>query len=146
MQRLTKRAARPHAFYFSMKRASFKLSWALVLGALIPSLAQAQAVSKSQFERGAQLYEQNCALCHGAEGRGGQGFAGPIWGAGHDITKFGSARGLFEYVQLFMPFDNPQKITDEEQLSVIAFMLIRNGSLARDQALELSKAAATLIK
>ena len=145
MQRLTKRAAAPHAF--SMMRASFKLSTALVLGALIPCMTHAQSVSKkSQFERGAQLYEQHCALCHGAEGRGGQGFAAPIWGTGHDIAKFGSARGLFEYVQLFMPFDNPQKINDEDKLAVTAFVLVSNGTLKPDQPLNASTAAATPIK
>ena len=116
----------------------------LVLSASIP--CEAQTNSKSQFERGAQIYQQHCALCHGAEGRGGQGFSRPIWGAGHDIAKFGSARGLFEYVQLLMPFDNPQKITDEDKLAVTAFVLVSNGTLKPDQTLDASKAAATPIK
>ena len=106
----------------------------------------AQTGSSSQFERGAQVYQQHCGLCHGPDGRGGQGFARPIWGAGHDIAKFGSARGLFDYVQLLMPFDDPQKVNDDDKLAVIAFMLVRNGTLKQDQVLERSKAAATEIK
>ena len=143
MQRLDGACGTPRAS-LGMRCPSFTFILAVMLGASTTCLAQ--TASKSQFERGAQIYAQHCALCHGVEGRGGQGFAGPIWGAGHDIAKFGSARGLFEYVQLLMPFDNPQKITDEEKLAVVAFMLMNNGTIGRDQTLEPSKAAATPIK
>ena len=39
-------------------------------------------------------------MCHGENGRGGQGYANPIWGAGAQIKKFKNAQGLFEYHQL----------------------------------------------
>lgn len=101
----------------------------LVLGAsglaLAPE-ARAQGAEK-QTALGAEHYKQHCLLCHGADGQGGQGFPRPIWGKGHDLRKFKTAQGVFEYVQLQMPFDNPQKMTDADKLAVVAFMLVRGG-------------------
>jgi len=86
---------------------------------------------------GAQLYQKNCALCHGAKGRDATVFPRPIWGAGHDIGKFANAKGLFEYVQLLMPFDDPTKIDDAGKTAIVGYMLVRNGSLKADQTLPL---------
>jgi hypothetical protein len=59
-------------------------------------------------------------------------FPRPIWGPGHDIGKFGTAKGLFEYVQMLMPFDNPAKIDDAAKTAIVAYMLVRNGNLKPD--------------
>ena len=102
-----------------------------------------------QVEQGASLYQQHCALCHGADGRGGGGFPRLIWGPGHALTKFGSARGLYEYVQLMMPFDDPQKMTDAEKMAVVAFMLARNGNWkadAKNATLDLAQSGNVAIK
>ena len=88
-----------------------------------PAGASAQVLS------GAALYQQHCALCHGAKGRDATVFPRPIWGPGHDISKFGNAKGLFEYMQLLMPFDNPAKIDDVAKTAIVAYMLVRNGNL-----------------
>lgn len=85
--------------------------------------------ASTQVLQGAQLYQQHCALCHGSKGRDASVFPRPIWGPGHDISKFASAKGLFEYVQLLMPFDNPAKIDDAAKTAIVAYMLVRNGSL-----------------
>lgn len=133
-----------------------RISWlalpVVVLGLVLPTAAavaqtpKAQARAAVQVEQGASLYRQHCALCHGADGRGGQGFPRPIWGAGNDIGKFGTARGLFEYMQMLMPFDNPQKMTDAEKLAVVAYMLVRNGNWKADATLELPQAGSVAIK
>lgn len=104
-------------------------------------LAMAQTVSpppagaSPQVLRGAELYQQNCALCHGPNGRDANVFPRPIWGPGHDIAKFGNAKGLFEYLQGLMPFDNPAKIDDAAKTAVTAYMLARNGNLKAGQTL-----------
>ena len=51
------------------------------------------------------------------------------WWPGHDIAKFGTAKGLFEHVQLLMPFDNPAKIDDAAKTAIVAYTLVRNGTL-----------------
>lgn len=94
-----------------------------------PSQAGAQVLS------GAQMYQQNCALCHGVTGRDATVFPRPIWGPGHDIAKFGTAKGLFEYLQLLMPFDDPSKMDDVQKTAVVAYMLVRNGNLSPDATL-----------
>jgi len=106
---------------------------AVIVTASVGATAQSMLPNASaQVKAGAKLYEQHCALCHGAEGRNATVFPRPIWGPGHDIAKFGNSRGLFEYVQLMMPFDNPQKMGDADKLAVAAFMLERNRSLKPD--------------
>jgi mono/diheme cytochrome c family protein len=88
------------------------------------------AGASAQVVQGGQLYAQHCALCHGASGRDATVFPRPIWGPGHDLGKFGNAKGLFDYLQLLMPFDDPAKLNDAQKTAVTAYMLARNGSLA----------------
>jgi len=114
-----------------------------MLALLQPTTLFAQSVppppvgASTQVLMGAQLYQKNCALCHGAKGRDATVFPRPIWGAGHDIGKFANAKGLFEYVQLLMPFDDPTKIDDAGKTAIVGYMLVRNGSLKADQTLPL---------
>lgn len=123
---------------------SWKLKAAFVAALLSQSpvlFAQEVAVppppagASAQVLRGAVLYQQNCALCHGAKGRDATVFPRPIWGAGHDIGKFNNAKGLFEYMQMLMPFDNPAKIDDAAKTAIIAYMMVRNGSLKAEESL-----------
>jgi mono/diheme cytochrome c family protein len=87
--------------------------------------------------QGAQLYQQNCALCHGVNGRDASVFARPIWGPGHDIAKFANAKGLFEYLQMLMPFDDPAKVNDAGKTAITSYMLVRNGSMKASETLPL---------
>ncbi len=82
-----------------------------------------------QVVEGGKLFQQHCALCHGVNGRDASVFPRPIWGVGHDIGKFGTAKGLFEYLQMLMPFDNPAKVDDTAKVAIVAYMLVRNGNL-----------------
>ena len=102
---------------------------ALPPGASAQEAPAPPAGASAQVLSGATLYQQHCALCHGAKGRDATVFPRPIWGPGHDIGKFGNAKGLFEYVQLLMPFDNPAKIDDAAKTAIVAYMLVRNGNL-----------------
>jgi mono/diheme cytochrome c family protein len=125
--------------------------YATALTLLLPFLAPAQSPTapptgaSDQVSQGAQLYRQHCALCHGANGRDATVFPRPIWGPGHDIGKFATAKGLFEYLQLMMPFDDPSRLNDQQKTAIAAFMLVRNGSLPPDSTLP-SGGNATAIK
>ena len=118
-----------------MNVASASATWAVVACLALPLGASAQEApapptgASAQVLSGATLYQQHCALCHGAKGRDATVFPRPIWGPGHDIGKFGNAKGLFEYMQLLMPFDNPAKIDDAAKTAIVAYMLVRNGNL-----------------
>jgi mono/diheme cytochrome c family protein len=87
------------------------------------------AGASPQVVEGGKLYAQYCALCHGAKGRDATVFPRPIWGTGHDTKKFQHAKGLFEYVQMLMPFDDPAKINDAQKTAIVTYMLVRGGSL-----------------
>ena len=102
---------------------------ALPLGASAQKAPAPPTGASAQVLSGATLYQQHCALCHGAQGRDATVFPRPIWGPGHDIGKFGNAKGLFEYMQLLMPFDDPAKIDDAAKTAIVAYMLVRNGNL-----------------
>jgi mono/diheme cytochrome c family protein len=81
-----------------------------------------------QVKAGGQLYQRYCAMCHGANGRDATVFPRPIWGPGHDLAKFGDSKGLFEYLQLLMPFDDPAKLNDQQKTAIVAYILARNGN------------------
>lgn len=122
---------------------------ALLAALFIAAIAAAQPPSSAlspQMQRGADLYQKHCALCHGVEGRDGTVFPRPIWGPGHDLRKFNSARGLQDYLLLLMPFDDPAKMSDDEKLAVTAYMLMRNGDLQPGQAITAAQAATTPIR
>lgn len=112
----------------------------------LTSLAQTPpappAGASEQVVQGGHLYQLHCALCHGANGRDATVFPRPIWGPGHDIGKFGTAKGLFEYLQLMMPFDDPNKLSDAQKTAIAAYMLVRNGSLPAATTLPLGGGSA----
>lgn len=103
-------------------------------------------VLANQFEKGEKLYNENCAVCHGADGKGGQGYNTPIWGSGAQPSKFGSVQGLFEYIQLLMPFDDPTRVSDEEKWAILHFMLVSHGAMKADQTLDPTTAPSVKIE
>lgn len=108
------------------------------------SSPQIPANASAQIAEGHQLYQQHCALCHGVNGRDATVFPRPIWGPGHDIAKFGTAKGLFEYLQLMMPFDDPSKLNDAQKTSITAYILARNANLSADATLPVGGSAVAI--
>jgi mono/diheme cytochrome c family protein len=99
---------------------------------LISPMAAAVEVpsgSSPQVVAGARLYSAHCVSCHGVNGRDAVTFPRPIWGAGQDIKKFQTSKGLFEYLQMMMPFDDPNKIGDADKLAITVFLMVKNGDL-----------------
>ena len=72
----------------------------------------------SQAERGAQIYQQTCATCHGPGTLVGEGF----------VAQWNNRRvyDLFALVRGTMPLDNPAGMKDGEYLDVIAYLLHAN--------------------
>lgn len=113
-----------------LSHARLLLASALAAGPALPALAES-----AQVAEGARLFAETCAVCHGADGRGGQGYPNPIWGDSAQIRKFAHAQGLFEYNQLLMPFDDPTKLDDTEKWAVVAYILANHGVIGRDEEL-----------
>ncbi|MCM0019469.1 MAG: c-type cytochrome [Tagaea sp.] len=99
------------------------------------------AADQAQLDRGRAIYAEYCALCHGADGRRGQGFQTPIWGPQTQIPKFQNALGLFEYNEVLMPFDGPDKIDEAAKWAVTLYLLVNHGAMRAGQTLSRANAA-----
>ncbi len=96
----------------------------------------ATPVAADEFEAGAELFNKNCASCHGEDGKKGTGFNYPIWGEGTAIQKYGTALGLFQYLQMLMPFDDPYKINDEQKWLITKYLLMQHGTLEKGKPVD----------
>ncbi len=99
--------------------------------ALTPVSAQ-QAATKAEWDgiyteaqatRGAKVYQQHCAFCHGKDLAGGN--LAPAAGGPAFVAKWQSrpVRELFGYLQARMPYHNPNTLTRQQNADVLAHML-----------------------
>jgi mono/diheme cytochrome c family protein len=79
--------------------------------------------TSEQAARGASLYANNCASCHGSALGGGES-APPLTGGEFFSNWNGLTLGdLFERIRISMPADRPGKLSRAEDADVLAFML-----------------------
>jgi mono/diheme cytochrome c family protein len=105
------------------------LSCALVLsGVLLPhgSVAASDAVSFTapQAAAGAKAYLENCAKCHGATLAGATGPA--LVGKTSGIAQQ-SLVEVYEYVSQQMPMTAPGSLSKAQYVSIMAYLLEKNG-------------------
>jgi cytochrome c len=93
---------------------------------------------------GRELFDQQCAACHGAKGEGGVGDR-LVGGQGtlatpKPVRTVGSywpyAPTLFDYIRRAMPLNAPQSLSNEDVYAVSAYILNLNGLLPADAALD----------
>src|SRR5882757_5694418 len=100
--------------------------------------------------RGREVFDQQCAACHGAKGEGGVGdrLAG---GQGtlatpKPVRTVGSywpyAPTLFDYIRRAMPQNAPQSLSNDDVYAVSAYVLNLNGLLPGDATLDASTLSA----
>lgn len=94
--------------------------------------------------QGRAVYDENCAACHGPEGRngirdrlaGGQG----TLASGAPIKTVGSfwpyATTLFDYIRRAMPYQAPASLSADETYAVSAYILHLNGILPAEGGLD----------
>jgi mono/diheme cytochrome c family protein len=99
---------------------------------------------------GREVYEQQCAACHGDKGQGdvgdrlvgGQGTlatAKPVRTVG---SYWPYAPTLFDYIRRAMPQNAPQSLSNEDVYAVSAYILNLNGLLPADATLDAKSLAA----
>jgi mono/diheme cytochrome c family protein len=93
---------------------------------------------------GREVFDQQCAACHGTRGEGGVGDR-LVGGQGtlatpKPVRTVGSywpyAPTLFDYIRRAMPQNAPQSLSNEDVYAVSAFILNLNGLLAADATLD----------
>jgi alcohol dehydrogenase (cytochrome c) len=100
----------------------------IVLG-ISATTAQANSVgayTNEQASRGATVYTQYCAVCHGANLQGEAGT--PLMGRTFlQAYGAGTAAQLYDFLSRQMPLNAPGSLSQEQYLDVTAFILERNG-------------------
>lgn len=85
---------------------------------------------------GKAVYDAKCAVCHGAEAKGGPVYGTMVGGIGSFKTNarvltpgsmYPYAPILFDYIRRSMPMDRPQSMTVNEVYAVSAYILRLNG-------------------
>jgi cytochrome c len=94
--------------------------------------------------RGREVFDQQCAACHGATGEGGvgdrlvggQGTLGTL----RPVRTVGSywpyAPTMFDYIRRAMPQNAPESLSNEDVYAVSAYILNLNGLLPADTTLD----------
>ena len=99
---------------------------------------------------GSEVFDQQCAACHGAKGEGGVGDRlvggqGTL-GTPKPVRTVGSywpyAPTLFDYVRRAMPQNAPQSLGNDDVYAVSAYILSLNGLLPADATLDAKTLAA----
>lgn len=104
--------------------------------------------------RGKQLYASNCASCHGDAGQGTEG-APPVVGAqalplrprvGQDRdVPFRTALDVYAWAREHMPPADPDRVSDEDMLAIMAFALSANGIELKGGTLDGDRARAIVL-
>jgi S-disulfanyl-L-cysteine oxidoreductase SoxD len=94
--------------------------------------------------RGREIFDQQCAACHGAKGEGGVG--DPLVGGQNTLATpkpvrtVGSywpyAPTLFDYIRRAMPQNAPQSLSNDEVYAVSAYVLNLNGLFPAEATLD----------
>jgi cytochrome c len=93
---------------------------------------------------GHEVFDQQCAACHGATGEGGVGDR-LVGGQGtlatpRPVRTVGSywpyAPTLFDYIRRAMPQNAPQSLSNDDVYAVSAYILSLNGLLPADAVLD----------
>ncbi len=104
---------------------------------------------RGTYERGALLFAQQCAVCHGAKGEGippNPRLVGPEprdFPFSNDaklVKTIGNywpyATTLYDYINRAMPFNAPGSLPPSDVYSVIAFLLAENGIIDKQMRID----------
>lgn len=77
---------------------------------------------------GREVYEIQCALCHGENLEGVPEMGAQTLHAGRrDIKKLPYAESLFDFVRRAMPLTDPGTLSNDETYGLVAFLLVETG-------------------
>ena len=123
----------------SLVAVSLALGASLLLAVALPAPAQDSGVyTRAQAGAGSQTFSNNCAACHSADLSGG---AGPPLAGSAFMGKWKgqTAKDLYDFAATQMPLTAPGSLKPAEYLSLIAFILSKNGYKPGSTALDSAK-------
>jgi cytochrome c len=134
-----------------MRTRELYISVLAVLALACATRAQAQSpygigrsATPAEIAGGHEVFDQQCASCHGANGEGGLGER-LVGGQGtlatpKPVRTVGSywpyAPTLFDYIRRAMPQNAPQSLSNDDVYAVSAYILNLNGLLPADATLD----------
>ena len=134
-----------------MRKSGFIIASAMFVIAVAVS-GQAQKTvwdgvyTEEQAKRGADVYAEKCAMCHG-DSLGGVESAPALTGPAFYANWEGETlNALFERIRMSMPQDNPGSLSRTQNADIVAHMLHIGGYPAGSTPLEGQAGALTGIK
>ncbi|MFC4452667.1 PQQ-binding-like beta-propeller repeat protein [Deinococcus sonorensis] len=92
--------------------------------------------TSGQSQQGQSNYNQNCAGCHGANLQGG---AGPALAGSKFLAKWANGKplsDLYTVISKQMPLNAPGSLSQQQYLSITAYVLSKNGYAAGSKPLD----------
>ena len=110
----------------------------LVLALVVPAFLAAAvfAYTTDQATRGKDVYVKSCAVCHGADAKGGKvppqfgknaGTKAPALAGPKALPGMKDVGQVYNAAKTMMPLDKPGSLSDQEYLDVVSFALQANG-------------------
>ena len=94
------------------------------IAVILPWRALERRIREREFA--AELYQGRCAVCHELEG----GIGSPL--GPRVLASYGTARLLFNYVRLAMPYEAPRSLSNEEYWLTVGHLLRSRGLVDED--------------
>lgn len=105
----------------------------IVTGALV-TFVVATRVAPDHAERAAAAYAARCAYCHDVEGNIGMPLDERV------VRGYGTARRLYDYVRLAMPYDRPRTLPDHEIWLSVSYLIRSRGLAAQGAVIDAESA------
>lgn len=109
-------------------------------GAIAAGKGAAVSFTASQAGQGETAYENDCAQCHGANL---EGYSGPALTGTQFQETYSSVSALLGFVTTNMPYNAPGSLAHDEYVTIVAFILSKNGVAAGNTALTYEAAMAS---
>jgi cytochrome c len=98
--------------------------------------------SDAQAQKGIDVYETQCGMCHGANMEGAQG---PTLLGQTLASHYATVGDLMQFIVQNMPMSDPGSLSHDDYVDILAFILQKNGWPSGDRLLAFADASASKV-